>query len=258
MKKSILIALCLNFLSTSFAAVNFEELQEVKNAVIKAFENLKTDDSEFLTINEPIPGLADDYWWSIDMVHASYVRVPNEVENTLTHKLYLMGGFVRLDGMTPDGLAVTACHEMGHGIGGDPKKNPSMGMPGNTTEGQADYFATKICLPEVMKYLPVLRELTLDPYVIQLCTLQKKYDQNLCLRMMTALESDMAFFDYLGTPVAFDDFATEEALEINKDPSFYPSAQCRLDTMIHGILDLERPKCWYPSGVENGALRSKL
>jgi hypothetical protein len=258
MKKLILALVFTQIFSNAFAQVSYEELQLVKEAIYKAFEEIKPSDEDFLSINEPIPGLPEDYWWSIEMVHASYVRVPSVDEESVTHKIYLMGGFVRLDGMTPDGLAVTACHEIGHGIGGDPKKNPSMGMPGSTTEGQSDYFSTKVCLPVVMKYLEQLRAISNNPYLAKLCGLQKKYKTELCKRMFTALESDMAFFDYLGTPVAFENYATEVALEINRDPSFYPSSQCRLDTMIHGLLGLERPMCWYPEGEENGIHRANL
>lgn len=254
MKKLILILLC----TQAFAEVSYVELQLVKEAVYKAFEEIKPSDKDFLTINEPIPGLSETYWWDIDMVHASYVRVPDENELTVTHKIYLMGGFVRLEGMTPDGLAVTACHEIGHGIGGDPKKDPSMGNPGSTTEGQSDYFSTKVCLPVVMKYLEQLRKSSENIYLEKLCKLQNNYSEDSCMRMFTALESDMAFFKYLGTPVSFENYATEVAFEINRNPSFYPSSQCRLDTMIHGLLGLERPICWYPTGEDNGALRANL
>lgn len=35
------------------------------------------------------------------------------------------------------------------------------------------------------------------------------------------------------------------ASEVNKDPYFYPSSQCRLDTMMAGLFEKERLRCWY-------------
>ncbi|OIQ19544.1 MAG: hypothetical protein BM556_03405 [Bacteriovorax sp. MedPE-SWde] len=252
----ILIALILSLFSNANAAVTLDELKQVESALYKAFLELRPTTNDKLSINTPIPGLSEDYWWDIDMIHASYVREESTTSDEVTHNIYLMGGFARLEGMTPDGLALTGCHEIGHGIGGAPFKNPSMGTIGSTAEGQADYFATKVCLPVVFKYLSeTMVDYDQSEYEQGLCSKQSKHENSVCLRLFRALESDISFFAHLGSYVAMDEFSTNEATVIIKDPSYYPDAQCRLDTMINGILDIERPICWYPNGLANGTSR---
>jgi len=251
-----LLAVLIISIQSVNAAVSYEEYLSIKKALYLAYEELKPNNNEVLSINTPIPGLDENYWWDIDMVHASYVRVEAEDSLKVTHNIYLMGGFARLEGMTPDGLALTACHEIGHGIGGPPKKKPSAyDDVASTSEGQSDYFAAKTCLPVVLKYLEQTREVMENEFVSNLCEKQNHYDQMSCMRYFTALESDIYFFSTYAGEVSFEEYSTEVALELNDAVDFYPSAQCRLDTMIHGILKLERPECWYPGGAANGTLR---
>ncbi len=249
MKKLILLITLALLTKSSIAAVSKAEFEELKLALKQAYSELAPSTNDILKINLPIPGLSEDYWWDIEMVHASYVKFDND-EGQTEHRIYLMGGFARLAEMTPDGLALTACHEMGHGIGGGPYKES-----GSTQEGQADYYATKICLPIVFKYLPQMREISFHPTYEKLCAKQDEHDSATCLRLMTAMEADQAFFKSQGQETSFDHFSTHIQTEINNSPSFYPDAQCRMDTMINGILGLERPVCWYPQGIPNGTLR---
>ncbi|AYF44028.1 hypothetical protein BALOs_1018 [Halobacteriovorax sp. BALOs_7] len=251
MKNFILLVALVFLASSSFASVTRDEFLQVKEALYQAYSELAPSQNEVLKINLPIPGIpnADTYWWDIDMVHASYVKVEND-QNQIEHRIYLMGGFARLSGMTPDGLALTGCHEIGHGIGGEPFKSS-----GSTTEGQSDYFATKVCLPIVFKYLNELREINSNPTYESICSNQIMHNSNTCLRLLTAMEADQAFFKTTGDEVYFDHFSNEVATELNTDASYYPDSQCRFDTMIHGILNIERPICWYPGGAANGTMR---
>jgi hypothetical protein len=150
-----------------------------------------------------------------------------------------------MKGMTLDGLALTACHEIGHGIGGAPFKDT-----GNSSEGQSDYYATKTCLPIVFKYLEKSKLPSQGNYIFDLCSRAENVNVEFCLRALTALESDIVFFESLGEKVSYSDFSTFRATELNDASRFYPDSQCRLDTMIHGVLQLERPWCWYPNGIE--------
>lgn len=239
------LLLALTFVFNTFASVSYLELQDVKQALFEAFEVLKENPSDTLKINKPIPGLSETYWWDIDMVHASYVKV--ETDGTTEHNLYLMGGFVRLADMTPEGLLVTGCHEMGHGIGGTPHKES-----GSSTEGQSDYFATAKCLPIALKFLKARTEFTTKDVYKKLCERQGSFEIGECERMMFALESDISYFKTLGDLVSFDVFSTHVQHDLNTSPSYYPDSQCRLDTMINGIMGLERPECWFPGGERNG------
>lgn len=234
MKKILLLTL----LSLNIqASVNFEQFRQLTQAIHMAFEELKPDSSHSLSINQKVGDL-ENYWWDLDIVHASYSGV--EMDGQHAHNIFLFGGFARLEGMTVDGLAVTACHELGHGIGGAPFKET-----GKSMEGQADYFATKTCLPVLFKYLEQTIENSYDPYIIEFC--KNHNDVNYCKRAMTALESDISFFSYLGEETSFEERSVEIATELNESATYYPSAQCRLDTSMNGVLGLDRPICWFPS-----------
>ena len=53
------------------------------------------------------------------------------------------GGLARKPLMTADGIAGVVCHELGHLLGGYPKR---VERPWSSVEGQSDYFATAKCL----------------------------------------------------------------------------------------------------------------
>ncbi|OUR93713.1 hypothetical protein A9Q84_19825 [Halobacteriovorax marinus] len=233
MKKLILLSL----LSLNIhASVNYDQLSQLKEAIYLAFDELKPDSSHSLSINQKVGDL-ESYWWDLDIVHASYSGV--EQDGLFSHNIFLFGGFARLDGMTLDGLALTACHEIGHGIGGLPLK-----VNGKTMEGQADYYATQTCLPILFKYLKQADELSTDPYIEYFC--KSHTDYSYCQRAMTALESEIFFFSYLGDETSFEERSTEVVTELNTSETYYPSAQCRLDTSMNGIFGLARPTCWFP------------
>ncbi|CBW27991.1 putative exported protein [Halobacteriovorax marinus SJ] len=230
MKKAlILLLLSLN----SYSSVTHEQFLQLKEALFLTFEDLKPFEQDILTINTTANGLPDNYWWNLDMVHASYTRIDNQ------HNIFLFGGFARLEKMTLDGLAVTACHEIGHGIGGAPYKST-----GSSMEGQADYFATKVCLPNVFKHLPQTSEIRVTEFNHKYC--EQSEDQTYCLRALNALESDIHFYETLGDIVHFHTPSEEVATQLNDHPTFYPSSQCRLDTSLAGVLKEPRPICWYP------------
>ena len=240
MKKLILTissVLTLN-ISSGFAQVSYDELLELDKALQSAFSELSPNTGESLVVNQEVPG-RPQFWWSLDTVYASYSL--GEVDGNVSHNIFLFGGFARLPGMTLDGLALTACHEIGHGIGGPPYKES-----GSSAEGQSDYYSTKTCLPVVFKFLRDKEHRSLDPVAISRCN-RSSMDIDLCLRLFRALETDIVFFRYLGAETTFSERAKEVATELNFSASFYPSPQCRIDTMSNGILGMKRPVCWYPN-----------
>lgn len=231
----ILIILHL-LLSVSFAEVSFEEFLHLKDALNDAFIELRPDQNHQLMINLPIKD-HENYWWDLDLVHASYSVLNNDTQ--IQHNIFLFGGFARLEEMTLDGLAVTACHELGHGIGGMPYK-----LSGKSQEGQADYYSTNICLPVVFKYLKQSSHNTEDLYISNFC--RNVDDFKYCKRAMSALKSNIYFFSYLGGLTSFEDRSSHSATSLNFSDTYYPSYQCRLDTMVNGIEKRDRPSCWFP------------
>lgn len=235
-----LLFISLFFTSNTYCAVSFEELTTLKTALQKAFKELRPNQSHSLDINKVNEGMPVNFWWDLNDVHASYSGYDDE--DGTYHSIFLFGGFARLEGMTLDGLALTACHEIGHGIGLGPYKES-----GSTTEGQADYYAAKTCLPVVFKYLDNLNQLNPSYYVQHLCSEQKFRTYGECVRLFYALESDLYFLDYLGDSVSFESRSSYVEVELNLSDYHYPDAQCRIDTGMNAILGIRRPVCWYPA-----------
>ena len=223
----------------AYSQVTYNEFLDLKSALFKAFEELKPSEKDILEINKQV-GDSETYWWDLDIVHASYAKT--DLKEKTIHNIFLFGGFARLEGMTLDGLAVTACHEIGHGIGGAPFKES-----GSSMEGQSDYYATKVCLPIVFKYLTETAPYIENTYVQNLCL--SHFDYDLCMRMMSSLESDRKFFNLEEEVVLFEKYSTKVATLLNERVDFYPDVQCRLDTMINGVFNKPRPICWYPNGI---------
>ena len=157
-------------------------------------------------------------------------------------------GWIAYPSMTVDVLALTSCHEMGHFVGGFPFKGSSKADQGSASaaEGQADYFATKDCLPrlwanEQSRNAAAFAEL--DSSERELCTRAHSdlQSQELCARLLiTALHAARIFHDeYLAQQPS--DAVDEPKLE-TPDPRIVTGTrtgtldgQCRLDTMVAGI-----------------------
>lgn len=154
--------------------------------------------------------------------------------------------------MNADGYAIVACHEIGHIVGGSPYQNRRLTM-WSAVEGQADYYATNECMWHYVKRTKQENSpKSVDDQSAALC--QGFYGTNLekfegCLRIISGI---IAFRDYFNSttsyanPVSlwrYDPRVVKETL--NK----YPSNQCRIDTMIAGLLNIEKPKCWHRAEI---------
>ncbi|MNY34686.1 hypothetical protein D3C86_1690450 [compost metagenome] len=158
--------------------------------------------------------------------------------------------------MTPDTVIATLCHELGHGIGGLPLKKKKDLEP-ISTEGQSDYFAYRICLERMFKRVrataPVL---AVSPFVERICRTQSASAEDLefCFRGFQTLEIErMLFKQSQNIETSYETPDTSVVSEVNHSETYYPSAQCRIDTMIAGLLKLERPLCWWAPAVSTSA-----
>ncbi len=84
--------------------------------------------------------------WSYDTVNAS------AEEQGTTWILNMYGGLARDKSITQDGMALVACHEMGHHLGGAPKYGG--GSDWAADEGEADYYANTKCLHRIFADSP--------------------------------------------------------------------------------------------------------
>jgi hypothetical protein len=172
--------------------------------------------------------------WTDDTVNASAQQEGS------TWVLNMYGGLARDKSITQDGMALVACHEMGHHLGGAPKYG---GMNWAANEGEADYFANAKCLHRFFgdsltasfTRMPAVG----DDIALATAACAKSYktasDKALCLRSAEAGMSVTALLGSLGGEPA-SHFDTPDPGVVAQTNDEHPAAQCRLDTYFQGSL----------------------
>lgn len=193
------------------------------------------------------------------------------------------GGVARFRSMTIDSLALVICHELGHHLGGAPKKSQILWTDWASTEGQADYFATAKCFPRYLDSFSTQNsasQITLDGKIREQCEAatqrQNSPDSKNMDRCLRTAEA--AFWTYESvrllmketTPVSFE---RKDSTVVSQTNEKHPAPQCRLDTAVAGLLcpksftekfddnnpkpgachasffpGFARPECWYFAG----------
>ena len=155
--------------------------------------------------------------------------------------LNMYGGLARHAATTEEGMALVACHELGHHLGGAPKIAGWFGDDWATNEGGADYFATLKCLRNYFAEddnESILAKVTLDPLVQTQCTsqLSNHTDQLLCERTSLSNKSvSNLFMDLRGDKVA-PSFDTPDKTVVAQMDDNHPQTQCRMDTYFNGSI----------------------
>ena len=171
--------------------------------------------------------------WKNGEVNAAAYPSPR-VANVL-----MFGGLARHPAITEDGFALVLCHEIGHHIGGAPKK--VMGWASN--EGQADYFATLKCLRKVFALEDndaALKKMLVPIRVTVSCSRQfkNKLDRQICVRSAMAGMSVSKLFQSLRGQEKAPNFTTPDTTKVASTFDGHPAYQCRLDTFFQGALCL--------------------
>jgi hypothetical protein len=150
------------------------------------------------------------------------------MQNGAEWHIAMFGGLARHEAITEDGFALVACHEIGHHIGGFPKK-----MGWATNEGGADYFATLKCLRLVLNSTPR----KVDPVVVKACSsrYRNRTERARCEGGSMAGYSVTKLFTDLGGEKAVS-FTTPDPAVVEETDDSHPAAQCRLDTYFQGAL----------------------
>jgi len=170
------------------------------------------------------------------------------------------GGLARHPEITIDAVALTACHEIGHHIGGIPvkKKGPGRIINGRvikkswaSNEGQADYFGVMKCF---RKYIQnddnekIIASMRIPNSTIRKCDREfsSRKDRAICKRSMAAALSLTRMFTQLinaGLEKAGKDFRLAPVSLVKMDAKVtsqtndkHPLPQCRLDTFSQGAL----------------------
>lgn len=158
-----------------------------------------------------------------------------------TYKVSMFGGLARHETITPDGFALVVCHEIGHHIGGAPKKASIWGGSWASNEGQSDYFATAKCLRKT--WLNDDNEAAVAAMEVpehlqascQAANESNKEDYLLCVRGGMAGLSVSKLFSSLRR-IADPAFISPDSLVVTRTNDSHPQPQCRLDTYFQGAL----------------------
>jgi hypothetical protein len=173
------------------------------------------------------------------------------------------GGLARIPGMNDEAFAITACHELGHVIGGDPKIKIKFFLWASS-EGQSDYFATGVCMKNYLAFRHQIKPLTIPSDISEtsftLCrtTYSDEKDFLICLNTHKGIGGFRKMAEHLRwyeDSYSLDTPSNEIVSETLFDA--YPENQCRLDTLVQGSLcslkDFPctgkklgaRPSCWF-------------
>lgn len=158
-----------------------------------------------------------------------------------TWNVAMFGGLARHEAITPDGFALVVCHELGHHIGGAPKKSSWWGSSWASNEGQADYFATLKCLRKTWRAednASIVAKMEVPEVVTTKCAEQwtDAVDQVICQRGAMAGLSTANLFKNLRNSDVQADFNTPDPKVVSKTNHNHPAYQCRLDTYFQGAL----------------------
>lgn len=152
----------------------------------------------------------------------------------------MFGGLARHPQMTEDGFAVVVCHELGHHLGGFPKKKDASGaIRWASNEGQADYFSTLKCLRNYfagMDNQSVVAKMNVPALVTETCkrSFANAEEIAICQRSsMAGLVLGNFFKVLMSTKIAVN-FSTPDKSVVSVTDDNHPAAQCRLDTYFQG------------------------
>ncbi|MDA8791858.1 hypothetical protein N9N67_01360 [Bacteriovoracaceae bacterium] len=168
---------------------------------------------------------------------------------------------------TPNAFVLLLCHELGHFLGGPPYKITAKGSPSwSSSEGQADYYATAVCLKKYYETFTPLSKIQMKSAgnlnqesgeVDDLCA-----DSNIkfCREMLSSsLKLSQVFAKYAHFPYPLS-LKEKDFYQTNKTILSYPNPQCRLDTLVAGAFCKNktfeecqkslseisaRPTCWF-------------
>ncbi len=155
-------------------------------------------------------------------------------------KVSMFGGLARHATITEDGFALVVCHEIGHHIGGAPKKASAWSNSWASNEGQSDYFATLKCLRRSFlndDNATIVASMQVSAELTKKCaeSWSSEVDRNICIRGAMAGDSVAKLFAALRqqAPAKFE---TPDRNVVSRTDDNHPATQCRLDTYLQGAL----------------------
>ncbi|MBT7609106.1 MAG: hypothetical protein HN576_05085 [Bacteriovoracaceae bacterium] len=195
-------------------------------------------------------------------------------------KISMFGGLARHDTITADAFALVACHELGHHLGGFPKKRSIWSSSWASNEGQSDYWGNMKCLRKFMEKddnTAIVAQMTVPSEATKRCqaNFNNADDLAMCQRGAMAGLSLGNLFKALRRLTVDLKFDTPDTTVARTTNHSHPAPQCRLDTYFAGALceqdaytdvsntnaatgvcvrnthdDGIRPLCWYKPKAE--------
>jgi hypothetical protein len=192
--------------------------------------------------------------------------------------IHMFGGLARHPETTEDAMALVACHELGHHVGGAPQKSdPLTGSAiWASNEGQADYWGTMKCLRHYFESddnVAAIQNVQIPASVATQCQLVYKNANEIasCERSAMAGQALARLLNAITKGANQVSFTTPDITMVAQTFDAHPKAQCRLDTYYqaalcdHGFLEVvsktdantavcssrngdlkgNRPLCWY-------------
>lgn len=156
-------------------------------------------------------------------------------------KVAMFGGLARHKTIIPDAFALVLCHELGHHLGGAPKKGGWFGSKWASNEGQSDYFGTMKCLRKVFEKddnQEIMKDASVDLHAAKVCRETFNNDEAVavCQRGAMAGLSLGNLFRALRNSKDVLKFTTPSTKIVSKTDDSHPAAQCRLDTYFAGAI----------------------
>ena len=153
----------------------------------------------------------------------------------------MYGGLARHETITGDGFAMVVCHELGHHIGGLPKKKMFWSTTWAANEGQADYFGSLKCMKKYVKAddnVAIVEKMNVPEFVTKKCqeSFTTQDDLAICQRIAMAGLSLGNLFKVLKKLDKDLKFDTPDPKKVETTDSNHPAPQCRLDTYFAGAL----------------------
>ena len=208
--------------TTKIQGIDEAQYNEVIDKVEKVYSPLIQRSGKKLKINR---------LWTNDRVNAgTYLDGDTYVVN-------MYGGFARHEATTMDGYALVLCHEIGHHIGGGPKKgNPTW----SSTEGQSDYFATLKCLRKVFAKednIAAIEGKDIPELVKDKCetAFPTKHEIAMCIRTTLAgMDISRVSADTRREGIPGVNSPDQNIVDTTYEA--HPKPQCRLDTYFQGSI----------------------
>ena len=211
--------------------ISKEQFELVINKVHATYSSLVEAKGARLIINQK---------WDNNTVNASAAR---DLSRGTDWFISMYGGLARHPQMTEDAFLVVVCHELGHHLGGYPKKTQAFQVDRkwSSVEGQSDYFASLKCLKKVFEKEDneaALANKAIPKEVSEQCGISypNQNEKLICIRSAIAGFEISKFLEVLTEtkkPVSFSTPDKKKVFKIGKD---HNGAQCRLDTFFQGSL----------------------